>query len=1111
VISGSYPISIAIADFDKDNQSDIFVANYGTNNVLVLNGYTSEPSARQLNISFGIHDEPGSVVVSDFNSDNQLDIAAICVAKDAILLIIGYGNENFGKEIIFSTGNNSNPQQLCANDLNNDNRTDLVTANRGSDSVGVLLRQDNGIFAPVMTYSTGISSNPSGLAIADINNDNRLDIITANTNTNCVGVLLGYGNGSFTPVLTFSTGIGSRPYAVAVGDINNDKYLDILTANFDTDTVSILLGDRDGTFSSLWLFFMGQDSAPSSITLADFDSDNCLDIVITYDGLGNLCVYLGDGSGSFRTSMTYSFGSTSQPYYAIVADFNHDNRMDIAVAVFGNDEVVICFGYGNGSFQVARNFSTGFSSHPLGLAVGDFNNDTQLEIVVALWGTGQIAILTQYFAADFATQTTYSTGSAPQPYSVAIGDLNHDNRSDIVVANSGTDNLNIIFGLGNGTFESQMMYSTGINSHPQYVITGDINNDNNLDIIVVNSKHDSIGTIMGYDNGTFAPEAVYYIGVDSHPSAVVIDDFNNDNRSDLAVVNTGTNSIAILIGYEYALFETAKTYGSVENREPYAVVTSDFNNDNYLDIAAAFITSGTLGILLGYGNGSFDDMMTYQQANDSIFSALAVNDVNNDGKLDIVVADSGTNNVLILLGYGNGSFATSITFSTGNGSQPSAIAIADFNKDGRLDLVVSNFGSNNIVILLGYGNGSFATVMTYPTGNGACPVAISVSDFNKDDRLDIAVVNRDTSNIGIFLGYGNGSFANQVTYSVGIFYSPCSIVIIDFDSDGQLDIITANYDDNGIGIFFGHGDGTFGLMQVYLTGSGSTPTYVTVGDFNNDNRLDIAVVNDGTDNVLVYFGSEYEVFYNGIPYSTGTGSRPWSLAIGDFNNDNRLDFATSNRYTNDIGVFLGYGNAPFGGIITYSIISISQPYAAAIGDFNNDGRPDIVIANYGTNNIGILFGNGDGTFPTMFLYSTGIGSAPCSIAVGEFNNDNHLDIVVANCETDNLVILLGIGNGTFAIGAVYSTGDRSHPQSIAVADFDNNNIMDIAVANSGTSNILLLYGYGNGTFGNEESHPLGYDYLPYSIAANDLNQDGWMDIIIACYNTDNVEILMKMC
>jgi hypothetical protein len=261
----------------------------------------------------------------------------------------------------------------------------------------------------------------------------------------------------------------------------------------------------------------------------------------------------------------------------------------------------------------------------------------------------------------------------------------------------------------------------------------------------------------------------------------------------------------------------------------------------------------------------------------------------------------------------------------------------------------------------------------------------------------------------------------------------------------------------------------------------------------------------------VLFGFGDESFLLGTAYSTGWGSGSNALATGDFNKDGRLDIAVTNPVSNNIGVFLGDENETFASITIYTAGDGLQPQSVAVSDFNNDGQSDIAVANYGTNNVGILLGVGDGHFGTMMTYSTGMGSAPYFVAANDFNNDNRSDIVVTNSGADNIMILFGHGNGSFTTAATYPTGDRSRPYKVAINDFNNDNISDIAVTNSSTNNILVLYGNRNETFENEVSYALGYDYQPYSIAAKDLNQDGWIDIVIACYSTDNIEILMKMC
>jgi hypothetical protein len=216
-------------------------------------------------------------------------------------------------------------------------------------------------------------------------------------------------------------------------------------------------------------------------------------------------------------------------------------------------------------------------------------------------------------------------------------------------------------------------------------------------------------------------------------------------------------------------------------------------------------------------------------------------------------------------------------------------------------------------------------------------------------------------------------------------------------------------------------------VRKSTTGAGSLPIYVAVSDFNYDSILDIAVVDDGTDSIVILFGFGDGSFLLETAHSTGVGSQPFALAIGDFNNDTRLDVAVANNFANNIGICLGYDSQPYASAITYSTGDRSQPHSIAISDLNNDGYSDIVIANYGTGNVGILLGYGNKTFKNMKKSSTGIGSAPSSVAIGHLNNDSHLDIVVSNSQTDNIAILFGYGNGTFATPTTYSTGIHSQP------------------------------------------------------------------------------------
>ncbi|CAF4049614.1 unnamed protein product, partial [Rotaria sordida] len=601
--------------------------------------------------------------------------------------------------------------------------------------------------------------------------------------------------------------------------------------------------------------------------------------------------------------------------------------------------------------------------------------------------------------------------------------------------------------------------SNQTDSHPHSIVVALFNDDNLLDIAVANAGSDNINILLAYGDGTFASQFSYSTGSDSNPHSLIAGDFNNDHRMDIAVANVGTHNIGVFLGLGNGVFTGQTTFSTGPSR-PWAITVGDFNNDNKLDIAIANYGTNNIGVILGYGNGNFSSPTTFSTGYDSLPLSIAVGDFDNDNKLDIAVVNNVTNNVGIFLGHGNGSFEdqmifTTVQYSTGDYSQPSSVVIDDFNNDDKLDIAVANTNGSNLGIFIGYGDGKFSTQMTYPTGSNSNPRSITVGDFNGDGQLDIAIVNERDRNIGVFLQYRNGTFMPQETYLDTSYYVPFSIISCDFDNDDRLDIAVAYRYINEITVLFGHGDGNFSHGMIFTMYSQYQPFSITVGDFNNDDRFDIAVANElywYNNNVGVFLNYGNRTFSDQISNPTEFGSYPRAVTVGDFNNDGKLDIAVANFQKPTIGIFIGNGDGNFSSPVIYAIAGEASPISLTACDFNNDSKLDIVVANSGLSNVAVFLGKSNGTFSSPQYYSTGNNSRPYSVATGDLNNDNRLDIVVANSGSNNIGIFLGLEVITFTRKATYSTGLSMHPEYVAVYDLNNDTQLDIVVANSNQDN-----------------------------------------------------------
>jgi hypothetical protein len=348
-------------------------------------------------------------------------------------------------------------------------------------------------------------------------------------------------------------------------------------------------------------------------------------------------------------------------------------------------------------------------------------------------------------------------------------------------------------------------------------------------------------------------------------------------------------------------------------KSPVAVAVGDFDGDGTPDLAVANRDSGTVSVLLGKPDGTFQPAQTYAVGSTPV--SVAVGDFNGDGKLDIVTASAGNGTVSVLLGKGDGTFQPALNYSlpseAGLMQSPTSLAVGDFDKDGKLDVVLTaqtytpgtypyaGTFTGYINVLIGNGAGSFSAdnIQTFSDPD---PSSVAVGDFNGDGNPDLAVTASEQNSVSVLLGNGNGTFGNPTNYYTGII--PTSIAIGDVNGDGKLDLVTANFFSNSVSVFLGNGNGTFAPATFLSTGP--NPESVAIADLNRDGKLDIVTANDnGSSSVSVLLGNGNGTFGTALNYPSG-GTAPPAVAVGDFYPDGYPDLVVANILSNSVSVLL---------------------------------------------------------------------------------------------------------------------------------------------------------------------------------------------------------------
>lgn len=348
-----------------------------------------------------IPDGPGNVAIGDMNNDKKLDLVVACGSSRSIRVLPGKGDGQFAAAASTTTLPEV-PGEIALGDVNNDGKLDLAIATH--DSYGVLLLLGDGkgglTTAPNSPIVMKVGQHPHthGLALADMNRDNKLDLITVNNADNDVSIAFGDGSGGFTRAPRSPFSVGPSPYPFAVGDVNGDGQLDIAATATATGplraqqlplsrAVTLLLADGTGGFSSSQLPL--RTGEPWFAVISDINGDRKPDIVVTHHELNQLTVLIGDGRGGFVETTGSPFDFGKHAFHAAVVDVNRDHKVDVIAA--GGDGLLVMLGDGMGQFHPGAKTETGQGTWRLD--VGDLNGDSKLDVVTSNTESGTLSVL----------------------------------------------------------------------------------------------------------------------------------------------------------------------------------------------------------------------------------------------------------------------------------------------------------------------------------------------------------------------------------------------------------------------------------------------------------------------------------------------------------------------------------------------------------------------------------------------------------------------------------------------------------------------------------------------------------------------------------------------
>jgi hypothetical protein len=915
--------------------------------------------------------------------------------------------------------------------------------------------------------------------VADLNGDGIPDLVLG---SNVVSIYLGNTNGTYTKGVTISVQQAPTSYPIVTADFNGDGIPDVAVPLYGSNDIAILLGKGDGTFADpVMASVPGSVVGVDQIVVADFNGDGIPDLaVITNATNSTVDILLGNGDGTF-TAETTNPPISGTPFYFAKGDFNGDGKMDLAVAE-NNGTIAILLGNGDGTFAASGSVNSASSGSPI--AVADFNGDGKLDIAVSAgaYAIESVSVLTGNGDGTFNSPYSGPGSTSPTTTWVQVADFNQDGTPDVVLADS-SGSATVFLNNGSGLLNESFSVVSGL-SVPYYleVSVADLNGDGYPDIVAGGYYESAQGLYLTEPTETASASAIVQInGVGRHlaqasfpaegsyessiSGSIPLWGLPPATSTTLSVTSGGstvtsvTPGTAVLLTAHVSAGTTPVTAGQVN----FCDASAPHCTDIHILGSAALNSSGMATFTFVPGSGTHSYQAQFVEDGFGLASGSNVASLTVGPAPSPVYSDT----IAITADGAPGDYSLTATV-TGYGGTATPNGVVSF---------VDTSFSNNVLATASLGTGipGIGFLESMSPSFGSYPAREVTADFNGDGIPDLAIISSDNSygggpyTVAVFLGNGDGTFRAGPTIQPSDMWIYPSMISGDFNGDDKPDLAILSYDGSTtsyLTILLNNGDGSFNAKPTVVAyRQGSTGGDVILGtmaaaDFNGDGKLDLAVVGDyvSSGGVTILLGNG-----DGTFAATGPNLDPTAdfalIATGDFNGDGIPDFVTPNyfEFGGSPTIFLGKGDGTFTFSKVTSFTLDYFPTSVVVGDFNGDGVLDLAFSDL--NGVEIALGNGDGTFNETSASPIQVPDELYSLQAGDFNHDGKLDLAGWDTYFGQIVLLLGAGDGTFA---VTKTTPGVSPSTfgihqIAAADFNGDGVPDLAMLtySVNTASILL--------------------------------------------------------